>query len=94
MAALEDGLIDRLSANGDRLIRRHDFTGRMLNANSSTQPTTLPATTNPIATDRTETAIGSSIRQAIAAYQGQPIAGILLVTDGQSNTGEPPVKAG
>ena len=40
------------------------------------------------------TAIGVAIRQAIAAYQGQPIAGILLISDGQNNTGELPVKAG
>ena len=43
--------------------------------------------------DRAATAIGVAVRQAIAAYQGQPIAGVLLLTDGQSNAGEPPAKA-
>jgi hypothetical protein len=43
--------------------------------------------------DRTTTALGTAIRQAIAAHGGQPVAGILVVTDGQSNAGEPPAKA-
>jgi hypothetical protein len=48
---------------------------------------------NPQQGDSASTAIGAAIRQAIAAYRGQPLAGVLLVTDGQSNTGEPPSKA-
>ncbi len=39
------------------------------------------------------TAIGSAIRQALLAYRGKPIAGILLLTDGQSNTGPSPLVA-
>ena len=38
------------------------------------------------------TAIGDAINQALAAYRGQPIAGVLVVTDGQSNGGEDPRK--
>lgn len=45
------------------------------------------------ATDPNATAIGTAIRQAIAAHRGQPLAGILLLTDGQSNAGEAPAKA-
>jgi hypothetical protein len=80
--AVSTTLLDALAANGDRVVRRHSFGSRL-----------LPATTRPTADDRSATAIGVAIRQAIAAYQGQPIAGVLLLTDGQSNAGEPPAKA-
>src|SRR5207237_6396170 len=56
------------------------------------QTCALPISTQPAA-DRTTTALGTAIRQAIAAYRGQPLAGVLLITDGQSNAGEPPLKA-
>ena len=86
--ALTGGLLDKLAANGDRIIRRHDFAGTLTTGGATTLPTTQPDT------DRSETAIGAAIRGAIAAYQGQPVAGILLITDGQSNTGEAPAAAG
>lgn len=38
------------------------------------------------------TAIGGALAQAIAANRGQPLAGVLIVSDGQSNTGEDPRK--
>jgi hypothetical protein len=38
------------------------------------------------------TAIGEAIRNALAAHRGQPLAGILLLSDGQSNAGEDPLK--
>ncbi len=79
--ALNPSAIKRLECGGDRIVHRHDFAARL-----------LPPTTQPM-TDTSGTAIGVAIRQAIAAYQGQPIAGILLVSDGQNNTGEAPVKA-
>ncbi|MGA2229377.1 MAG: VWA domain-containing protein [Tepidisphaeraceae bacterium] len=79
-----DLLATPLAAAGDRIVRHHDFAARLLPAGSATRPS---------AADASATAIGAAIRQAIAAYQGQPLAGILLVTDGQSNAGESPVKA-
>lgn len=36
------------------------------------------------------TAFGDSIRQLLEENRGQPVAGILLVTDGANNTGAPP----
>ncbi|HZZ28832.1 MAG TPA: vWA domain-containing protein [Pirellulales bacterium] len=36
----------------------------------------------------TQTAIGDALKQALAAHRNQPLAGVLLVTDGQSNGGE------
>ena len=38
------------------------------------------------------TAIGDAMNQALAAHRGQPLAGILVVSDGQSNSGEDPRK--
>ena len=40
----------------------------------------------------TETAIGDALSSALAEHRGQPVAGILLVSDGQSNAGEDPRK--
>ncbi len=34
------------------------------------------------------TALGSALAAALAAHRGQPLAGVLLVSDGQSNVGE------
>ena len=83
--ALSLGLLDQLAAGGDRVVRRQAFGSHLLPAAAATQP----AHTD----DRSATAIGLAIRQAVASYQGQPIAGVLLLTDGQSNAGEPPAKA-
>ncbi|MEZ6145628.1 MAG: hypothetical protein R3B91_09490 [Planctomycetaceae bacterium] len=35
------------------------------------------------------TAIGSALKQALLAYAGMPLAGVLIVSDGQSTSGEP-----
>ena len=85
---LSGGLKHNLESNGDRVLANHIFAGQLLEG-ATTQP--AGAATQP--TDRTTTAIGTAVRQAIAAYRGQPLAGILLITDGQSNSGEPPIKA-
>src|SRR5256885_5130338 len=86
--ALANGLQEQLGANGDRYVKVQGFTSQLL---AETEPTTKPTTQAAI--DKTSTAIGASIRQAITAYRGQPLAGILLITDGQSNAGESPAKA-
>ena len=83
---LNSGLLAKLAANDDRKVHIQEFTGQLVSA-PTTQSTTHPSI------DRTATAIGAAIRQSIAAQQGQPLAGILLVTDGESNTGEAPAKA-
>src|SRR5438045_5088243 len=85
------GLAKSLTAGGDRTLATHSFAGQLL-ADSASSSTTQPAT-QPAGADRTTTAIGTAIRQAIAAYRGQPLAGILLISDGQSNAGESPIKA-
>ncbi len=40
----------------------------------------------------TSTAVGDALGQALAAHRGQPLAGVLIVSDGQSNGGEDPRK--
>ena len=40
----------------------------------------------------TETAIGAALAAALAEHRGQPLAGILVVSDGVSNAGEDPRK--
>ena len=71
------------------------FTSQLLEEGTpKTQaPSSQPTTSVASKADRTATAIGASIRQAISEYRGQPLAGILLISDGQSNTGEAPAKA-
>jgi hypothetical protein len=83
---LNRGLLEKLAASGDRRVEVREFTGQLIN------PATTQASTRPVI-DRSSTAIGTAIRQAIASQQGQPLAGILLLTDGDSNTGEAPAKA-
>ncbi len=39
------------------------------------------------------TGIGNALTSAVAAHRGQPLAGMVLVTDGRSNSGEDPRKA-
>jgi hypothetical protein len=56
-----------------------------------TRATEAPAPLKP--TGET-TAIGSSLKQALLAYAGMPLAGVLIVSDGQSTSGEPVEGAG
>jgi hypothetical protein len=84
--ALAQGVQKKLEANGDRIVHRLDFATRLLP--STTQPTSAEPSS-----ETAGTAIGVAIRQSIAEYQGQPIAGVLLISDGQNNTGESPKKA-
>jgi hypothetical protein len=39
------------------------------------------------------TAIGESLREVLGETRGQPLAGVLLITDGGNNSGLPPVEA-
>src|SRR5262249_41687734 len=83
------GLREKLTANGDRVIHTRGFASQLL---PETISTAAPATTQPI--DKSATAIGAAVRQAITSFRGQPLAGVLVISDGQSNTGESLAKAG
>jgi len=89
--ALDRGLSEALEEGGDRVVTRHNFTSQLLEPQAQSEAKPTPKSQAPV--DRTATGIGTSIKQALAAYRGQPIAGVLLITDGQSNTGDPLGKA-
>jgi len=42
---------------------------------------------------RPVSALGDALHGVLAAHRGQPVAGIILATDGRSNTGEDPLRA-
>jgi hypothetical protein len=84
---------DRLS---EPLSLRHRDGAGDASANASTAKlaaTRSAASLEGLETAGQATAIGSATRQAISAYRGRPIAGILLISDGQSNAGESTVEA-
>jgi hypothetical protein len=89
---LSGGLVKQLQSGGDRNLVTQDFAGQLVSNSNAAAPSSPAPAAKPAAIDGSETAIGLAIRQAIAAYRGQPLAGILLITDGQSNTGESPLK--
>ncbi len=101
--ALSSGLLDKLAAGGDRTVQVHSFATQLQNdaaagpstrpLDSSTGDSSPGAATQPSSSDRAATGLGTAIRQAIASYRGQPLAGVLVISDAQWNTGESPIKA-
>ncbi|MBI1374182.1 MAG: VWA domain-containing protein [Phycisphaera sp.] len=83
--ALDGGLRDTLEAHGDRVVRVHTFDGQ-LNGDDAA------AGWDKLDTTGRATGIGTALRQLLVGYRAQPVAGVLLITDGQSNTGETPLK--
>ncbi|HEX8525050.1 MAG TPA: VWA domain-containing protein [Tepidisphaeraceae bacterium] len=83
--AMEIGLAEQLSARGDRIVQVRSFASQLMPEGATTQPVT--------ASEKSTTAVGNAVRQALNAYRGQPLAGVLVLTDGQSNAGEMPMKA-
>lgn len=85
--ALGGGLRADLAADGARRVHVHAFGDRFqldeLGDETSAVDALAPAS-------RGYTAIGTALEQALAAYQGPPLGGVLLVTDGQSNAGAAP----
>lgn len=74
----------RLEAAGDRRVRVHPFADRMLLEELAREGQPLAALDEAA---RAYTALGTAVEQALAAYQGTPTAGILVISDGQSNAG-------
>ncbi|MBX3441115.1 MAG: hypothetical protein KF774_01820 [Planctomyces sp.] len=83
---LGDDLLSRLEQNGDRIVHVHPFSERLQDAVGDVSQ--LSAHSGGEAT-----AIGAAVRQALTAYSGSRLSGVLVVSDGQSNAGEPPVAA-
>ena len=46
-----------------------------------------------IKANRPVSPVGDAIQGALAAHRGQPVAGVIVVTDGRSNAGEDPLRA-
>jgi hypothetical protein len=87
------GLRARLEAGGDRRVRIHPFADRLVLEELA--PGAAPSGSLSEAA-RAYTALGTAVEQALAAYQGTPLAGILVISDGQSNAGgevDPAAKA-
>lgn len=47
-----------------------------------------PKKLNSLQAKGTVSAVGDALKNALAAHRGQPLAGVLIITDGQSNAGE------
>lgn len=80
---INESLIQALSQNGDRVVHVHAFADRLADAAVD------PAKIGDLPAAGESTAIGSALRQARLAYAGMPIAGVVVVSDGQSTAGEP-----
>lgn len=82
--ALARGLAEALAKGGARRVHVHAFGERL--APEELAPGADPAAALPPAS-RAGTALGLALDQALAAHRGQPLAGVLVVGDGQSNAG-------
>jgi hypothetical protein len=62
-------------------------------ASPSAGPSVRPRTLDDVQPNRPISPIGDALSGSLAAHRGQPIAGVILATDGRSNTGEDPLRA-
>lgn len=80
---LSDELLNKLNADGSRVVHLHSFSERF---DTNSLDIKLKEDWKP---NGDSTAIGSTLQQAQMTYTGTPIAGVLMVTDGQSTSGQP-----
>ncbi|HEY0007707.1 MAG TPA: VWA domain-containing protein [Tepidisphaeraceae bacterium] len=90
MANTQLSLIERLSADYD--LRATSFGDQLLDVPTSADQPLVAAIAN-LTPDRSTTAVGDAIRNAISKNRGQPLAGVFLITDGGSNAGSSPLVA-
>lgn len=83
-AALAPEMLAQLSQNGKRIVHVHTFSDRLREEAPEFDPQKVITATGQ------STAIGSALRQVQLAYTGMPVAGILVVSDGRSTSGEAP----
>lgn len=79
---INESFLKDLAADGTRTVHLHGFSDKF-------DPESLKLS-GEWQTGGSATAIASSLRQALLAYTGMPLSGVLLVSDGQSTAGEPP----
>lgn len=83
-AVLTPEMLKTLSQDGKRIVHVHPFSDRLRDEVRDW------GAGQSLTTSGQTTAIGAALRQAQLAYNGLPLSGVLLVTDGQSTSGEPP----
>jgi hypothetical protein len=98
-------LLNRLAGDYDLKLYAFQDSIDGRSAGAAPLPASAPATTQPASTDGPVgwlnklqpwapiTPIGDELRRAIARTRGQPLAGILLLTDGGNNAGSDPLMA-
>ncbi|WP_145454221.1 vWA domain-containing protein [Gimesia panareensis] len=79
---VNESFLKDLSADGTRTVHLHSFSDKF-------DPEALSVSKEWQAGGNA-TAIASSLRQALLSYSGMPLSGVLLISDGQSTSGEPP----
>ncbi|MBI3820539.1 MAG: hypothetical protein HY286_17750 [Planctomycetes bacterium] len=82
--ALQTFLAERLAEGGERQVHIYPFCDRLYSDAGGAAASGASA--------RQTTAIGTAIEQALAAKGAAPLAGILLLTDGNSNAGPDPTR--
>jgi hypothetical protein len=95
---LSGDLTNRLAGDDDRHVKIHPFASRLSEQpiNPEGAAAAASAARHPPSADNLDpssTALGAAIREALSAYRGQPVAGILLLTDGQNTAGDSPLRA-
>ena len=56
-------------------------------------PSARPLTLDSVKATRPVSPLGDALEGVLGAHRGQPVAGVVLATDGRSNTGEDPLRA-
>lgn len=69
----------------DRELHLYEFSGVLKNIED--------ASFEKVRAEGTATGVGDALKTALADHKGQPLAGVLLITDGRSNSGEDAGKA-
>lgn len=82
---IDKGLLEALAADGDRELRVHTFDERLA-AGELEAPDETDATGRRFTLGGRSTSIGESFQQALSAYRGQSLAGIVVISDGQNST--------
>jgi hypothetical protein len=62
-------------------------------AQPSAGPSARARTLDDVQPNRPISPVGDALHGVLAAHRGQPVAGVILATDGRSNTGEDPLRA-
>ncbi len=87
-------LLRRLNRDYDlRFFTFGDATAELPPADPNDPAKTDAAWIDALKADAPATAIGDALRQTLGRVRGQPLAGIVLVTDGAANAGEQPLGA-